>query len=129
MQRICFKEQNFSVKPSAYAKFAYKTVSNFNNTKFEKLSKAKLLKLEISTFGLFFLLCQYQDSIYFKVIESTTDISSEMETMEAELEQNKSLCLESCCRLELMKRQNVPQNVPKWKFSIFKVSSARTTPS
>ena len=55
----CFKEQNFSVKTSAYAKFAYRTVSNFNNTKFEKLHKAELLKLEISTFGLFFLLCQY----------------------------------------------------------------------
>ena len=59
LQRICFKEQNFSVKPFAYAKFAYRTVSNFNNIKFEKLRKAKLLKLEISTFGLFFLLCQY----------------------------------------------------------------------
>ena len=30
------------------------------------------------------------------MIESTTDISSEMKNMEAELEQNKSLCLESC---------------------------------
>ena len=59
------------------------------------------------------------------MIESTTDISSEMKSMEAELEQNKSLCFESCCRLELMKRQNVPE----WKFSIFKVSSARTAPS
>ena len=28
------------------------------------------------------------------MIESTTDISSEMKSMEAELEQNKSLCLE-----------------------------------
>ena len=120
MQRICFKEQNFSF---AYAKFAYRTVSNFNNTRFEKLPKAKLLKLELSTFGLFFLLCRYQSSIYFKVIESTTDISSEMKSMEAELEQNKSLCLQSYCRLELMKRQNVP----KWKFSIFKVSYARTS--
>ena len=26
--------------------------------------------------------------------------------MEAELEQNKSLCLESCCRLELIKNGN-----------------------
>ena len=59
------------------------------------------------------------------MIESTTGISSEMKSMEVELEQNKSLCLESCCRLELMKRQNVP----KWKFSIFKVSFARTAPS
>ena len=42
-------------------------------------------------------------------IESTTDISSEINSMEAELEQNGSLCLESCCRLELMKRQNVPK--------------------
>ena len=56
------------------------------------------------------------------MIESTTDISSEMKSIEAELEQNKSLCLESCCRLELMKRQNVS----KLKFSIFKVSFART---
>ena len=54
-----------------------------------------------------------------------TDISSEMKSMQAELEQNKSLCLESRCRLELMKRQNVL----KWKFSIFKVSFARTAPS
>ena len=59
------------------------------------------------------------------MIESTTDVSSEMKSMEAELEQNKSLCLESCCRLELMKRQIVP----KWKFSILKVSFARTAPS
>ena len=86
MQRICFKEQNFSVKPFAYAKFAYRTVSNVNNTKFEKLPKAEPLMLEISTFGLSFLLCQYQDSIYFKVIESTTDISSEIKGVEAELE-------------------------------------------
>ena len=92
---------------------------------FENLSKAKLLKLQISTFGLFFLLCQYYDSIYFKVIESTTDILSEMKSLEADLERNKSLCLESCCRLELMKRQNVP----KWEFSIFKVSFARIAPS
>ena len=47
------------------------------------------------------------------MIQSNTDISSEMKSMEAELEQNKSLCLESCGRLELMKRQNDP----KWKFS------------
>ena len=33
------------------------------------------------------------------MIESTTDISSEMKRVEAELEQNKSLCLESCCRV------------------------------
>ena len=53
MQRICFKEQNFSVKTFAYTKSAYRTVSNFNNAKFEKLPKAKLLtELEISTFGL-----------------------------------------------------------------------------
>ena len=39
------------------------------------------------------------------MIESTTDISSKMNSMEAELEQNESLCLESGCRLELMKRQ------------------------
>ena len=51
LQRICFKVQNFSVKPFPYAKFAYRTVSNFSNTKFEKLPKAKLLKLEVSTFG------------------------------------------------------------------------------
>ena len=38
LQRICFKEQNISVKPFARAKFAYRTVSNFNNTKFENLS-------------------------------------------------------------------------------------------
>ena len=42
--------------------------------------------------------------------------------MEAELESNESLCLENCCRLELMKGQNVP----KLKFSIFNVSSAKT---
>ena len=59
------------------------------------------------------------------MIESTTDISSEMKSMEAELEQDKSLCLESCGRLELTKRQNVP----KWKFYIFKVSFVRTAPS
>ena len=51
------------------------------------------------------------------MIESTTDISSEMNSMEAELEQNGSLCR---CRLELMKRQNVP----KLKFPIYKVSFA-----
>ena len=56
------------------------------------------------------------------MIESTTDISSEMNNMEPDLEQNESVCLESCCRLELMKRQNVP----KWKFPIFKVSLAKT---
>ena len=49
------------------------------------------------------------------MIESTTDISSEMNSMEAELEQNENLCLKSCCRLELMKHKNVP----KLKFSNF----------
>ena len=80
-----------------------------SNTKLEKLANVKLLQLEISTFGLFCLFCQYQDSIYFKVIKNTTDISSEMNSTEAELEQDKSLCQESCCRLELIKRQNVPR--------------------
>ena len=46
MQRICFKEQSFSIKLFAYAKLRYKTVSNFSNTKFEKLPNVKLLKLE-----------------------------------------------------------------------------------
>ena len=50
------KEQHFSVKLFANAKFGHRTVSNFNNTKFERLPKVKLLKREISTFGLFFLL-------------------------------------------------------------------------
>ena len=59
------------------------------------------------------------------MIESTTDIPSEMKSMEAELKQNIGLCLESCCRIELMKGQNVL----KWKFSIFKMSFARTEPS
>ena len=43
------------------------------------------------------------------MIEITTDISSEMNSIEAELEENESICLENCCRLELMKRQNVPK--------------------
>ena len=43
------------------------------------------------------------------MIESTMDISSEMNTVEAELKENGSICLESYCRLELMKRQNVPK--------------------
>ena len=50
------------------------------------------------------------------MIESTTDITSEMKSMEAELEQNISLCLESCCRSGLMKRKNVP----KWNFQFSK---------
>ena len=58
-------------------------------------------------------------------MNSMEDISSEMNSMEAEPEQNKSVCLESCFRLELMKRQNVP----KWKFPIFKVSFAKTAAS
>ena len=42
------------------------------------------------------------------MIESTTDISSGMNSsIEAELKENESICLENCCRLELMKRQNV----------------------
>ena len=61
----------------------------------------------------------------FEVIESTTIISPDLSSIEAELKQNESLCLESCCRLELMKRQNVP----KLKFSIFKVSFAKTAAS
>ena len=54
LKRICFKEQNFSVTLFEYAKFGYRTVSNFSNTKLEKL-----MKLEISTFRLFCLFCQY----------------------------------------------------------------------
>ena len=53
---ICFEEQDFSVKLFAYVKFGYRTVSSFNNTKLEKLPNAKLLKLEISTFGLLSIL-------------------------------------------------------------------------
>ena len=41
------------------------------------------------------------------MIESTTDIFSEMNIMEGELKENGSIFLENCCRLELMKRQNV----------------------
>ena len=58
------------------------------------------------------------------MIESTTDISPEMNIMEAELKENES-CLEKCCRLELIKRQNVP----KREFPIFKVSFAKTEAS
>ena len=43
------------------------------------------------------------------MIESTTDISLEMNSMEVELKENESICLENCCKLELMKRQNVPK--------------------
>ena len=59
------------------------------------------------------------------MIESTTDISSEMNSMEAEVNENESMYLENCCRLELMKRQNVP----KRKIPIFKVSFAKTAAS
>ena len=93
----------------AYAYFGYRTVSNFNNTKLEMFSNIKPLKLEISTFGLFCPFCQYQVSISFKVIETTMDIFSEMNSIEAELEETESKCLENCCRLELMKHQNVPK--------------------
>ena len=41
------------------------------------------------------------------MIERTTDISSEMNIMGAGLKENGSVCLENCCRLEFMKRQNV----------------------
>ena len=59
------------------------------------------------------------------MIESTTDISSEMNRKEAELKENESMCLENLCRLELMKRQNVL----KWKLPIFKVLFAKTAVS
>ena len=55
---VCF-EVHIPVKRFANAKFGYRTVSNFNNTKLEKLPKVKLLKLEMSTFGLFCLFCHY----------------------------------------------------------------------
>ena len=55
------------------------------------------------------------------MIESTTDISSEINIMEAKLKENGSICHS----LELMK----PQNVPKRKFPIFKVSFAKTAAS
>ena len=58
VEKNCYKEQNFSEKLLAYAKFGYRTVSNFNNTKLETLPNVKLLKLEISTFGLFCPFCQ-----------------------------------------------------------------------
>ena len=45
--------------------------------------------------------------------------------MEAELKENEIICFENCCRLELMKRQNVP----KWKFPVFKLSFAKTAAS
>ena len=43
------------------------------------------------------------------MIESATGTSSEINSMEAELEQNESLCIEICCRLGFMKLQNVPK--------------------
>ena len=43
------------------------------------------------------------------MIESTTDISLEMNNMEAELKENENICLENCCSLELMNRQIVPK--------------------
>ena len=58
------------------------------------------------------------------MIESTTDISVEINSMEAELEQKKFMSREFC-RLELMKGQNGP----KWKFPIFKVSFSKTAAS
>ena len=100
-------------------------MSRFNNTELEKLPNAKLLKLEISTFRLFCLFCQYYDSISFKATKSNIDISLEVNSMEAELEQNESLCLQGCCRLDLMNHQHVP----KQKFQIFKVSLAKTAGS
>ena len=56
------------------------------------------------------------------MIESTTDIYSEMNIMEAKLKENEGICLENFFRLELIKRQNVP----KRKFPIFKMSFAET---
>ena len=53
--------------------------------------------------------CQYKDSISFKVIQNTKDISLEMNIMEDELKENESICFENCCRLELMNPQNVPK--------------------
>ena len=86
-----FQRAKLFCKTFAYANFGYRTVSNFNNTKLEKLPKVKLLKPEISTFGLFRLFCQYENSISFTVVESTTDISSEINIMEAELKENESI--------------------------------------
>ena len=44
------------------------------------------------------------------MIKSTTDISSEMNIMDAELKENGgSICFENGRRLELMKRENVPK--------------------
>ena len=59
------------------------------------------------------------------MLEGTTDISSEMNSIEPELKENESICLENCCRLELMKRQNFP----KRRFPNFKVSFAKTAAS
>ena len=36
------------------------------------------------------------------MIESTTDMFSEMNSVEAELKENENICLENCCRLELL---------------------------
>ena len=55
----------FSVKLFACAKFGYRTVFDFSNTKLEKLPIVKILKLEISVFGLFCLFCQYMRIQFF----------------------------------------------------------------
>ena len=104
LQRICFKEQILSVELFAYAKFGYRTVSNFNGTKLEKLPNVKLsivqaFKSQHLNYSVCFVNIEFQ--FLSKEIKSTT----EMNSMEAELEQNESLCLEGCCRLELMKRK------------------------
>ena len=43
------------------------------------------------------------------MIKSIRDISSEMNSLEAELKENESMCLDVADLIGLMKRQNVPK--------------------
>ena len=52
-EKNLFQRAKFFCQTFAYAKFGYRTVSNFKNTKLEKLPIVKLLKIEI-----FCLFCQ-----------------------------------------------------------------------
>ena len=47
-----------------------------------------------------------------------------MNILEAELKENERICLENCCRLELIKRQNVPKiKIPNFQSVVCENSS------
>ena len=86
--RNLFQKQRCVVELIAYFLTWVQTLSYVSDTMLEKYFLSKALKRESNTFQqfvYFYLLCQYQDLISFKLIESTMEFFSKINRTDIEL--------------------------------------------